>query len=270
MRTFCDIGGAKLYVEVDGDGEPVVLIHGLTLDCRMWQPQVAVLSDRFRLISYDMRGFGKSDDPSEGLDYRDRDDLAGLLDRLDIPSAHLVALSRGGRVALEFALHNPGRVRNLVLIDTALRFSDDSIPQSDSIADIRHRVKKLVDEDRIDEAREHWLAAPIWQSVQGKIAPLVEQIVVDYFSGTHYWDSTSRNTDLRPEALAHIKARTLVMVGAKDLPEFTDSGHKLCERIPHCSYLTVPDAGHLANIDNPAFVNDALITFLTGSAVENQ
>jgi 3-oxoadipate enol-lactonase len=269
MRAFCDIG-TELYVEVNGDGEPVVLIHGLTLDCRMWQPQVAVLSDRFRVIRYDMRGFGKSADPPVGLDYRDRDDLTRLLDRLDIPSAHLVALSRGGRVALEFALHNPARVRNLVLIDTALRFSDDSIPQNDSIADIRRQVKRLVGEGRIDEARDQWLAAPIWQSAQGKIAPLVEQIVTDYFSGTHYWDSTSRNTDLRPEDLAHIKARTLVMVGANDLQEFKNSGYKICERIPHSSYLTIPDAGHLANIDNPAFVNDALIAFLTGSAVGNQ
>jgi pimeloyl-ACP methyl ester carboxylesterase len=93
MRDFCDVG-AKLHIKEDGSGEPVILIHGLTLDSRMWQPQVGPLSALFRVIRYDLRGFGKSADPPPIVPYRDRNDLAALLDAMDISSGHLVALSR--------------------------------------------------------------------------------------------------------------------------------------------------------------------------------
>lgn len=183
------------------------------------------------------------------------------MDRLDIPSAHLVALSRGGRVALEFALHYAARTRSLVLIDTALRFRDDSFPPNDSVRDIRLRVDELVQQCRIDDAREHWLTAPIWQSPQGSIDPLVRQIVTDYFAA-HDWGTTSRNTDLEESDLLRIEAPALVMVGDHDLPEFKGSGKLLLWSLARCELLSVPDAGHLANIDNPGMVNDAIASFI--------
>jgi pimeloyl-ACP methyl ester carboxylesterase len=260
VHRFYDIGAN--HVEEDGAGEPVILIHGLTLDCRMWQPQVRPLSVLFRVIRYDLRGFGRSADPDPaGPPYRDRDDLAALLDALGIPSAHLVALSRGGRVALEFALHYPGRARRLVLINPALQFRDRPVPQSDSVADIRLRVSALADEGRIPEARDHWLTAPIWWSPRGGIDPLVRTIVGEYFAN-HQWDSTSRETDLEARDLPHVEARTLVMVGALDEPAFQESARLLKKGLPRCDYLSVPAAGHLANIDNPGVVNGAIISFL--------
>jgi pimeloyl-ACP methyl ester carboxylesterase len=144
--------GTTIHIEEDGAGEPLVLIHGLTLDVRMWQPQVAAFSPHFRVIRYDLRGFGNSADPRPGRPYKDRVDLEALLDALAVPAAHFVGLSRGGRVALEFAVQNPRRVRNLVLIDTALRFRDASMAQHDSVREIRHRVRELVDQGKPNEA----------------------------------------------------------------------------------------------------------------------
>ena len=123
MKGRLNIGGTILNVEDQGAGTPVVLIHGLTLDCRMWWPQIPVLCETFRVIAYDVRGFGQSDDPSD-QPYTDWQDLRALLDRLAIQRAHIAGLSRGGRVALEFARNCPERVLKMVLIDTNPRLAN--------------------------------------------------------------------------------------------------------------------------------------------------
>src|SRR5437016_3882998 len=87
---------ARLYAVEEGASDPVVLIHGLTLDHRMWEPQVGPLAQHYRVIRYDLRGFGQSSDPRKGVPYHDRVDLEALLDALMIETAHLVGLSRGG------------------------------------------------------------------------------------------------------------------------------------------------------------------------------
>src|SRR5207249_2385522 len=154
-------------------------IHGVTLDLSMWSPQVPVLSKHFRVIRYDLRGFGRSERPTK-QDHRDRDDLKLLFDALGIEKTHLVGLSRGGRIALEFGLENPSLVRNLVRIDPALRYKnkdDKPLPQDK----YREQTK-----DYMEKAADIWLEAPIWKSpgVDG-IRPEIEKIVREFFTWKH-------------------------------------------------------------------------------------
>src|SRR5215211_7057477 len=107
------INGETLNYEVSGVGAPLVLIHGWSLNLRMWDPQVASLSGRFRVIRYDRRGFGRSSG-SEDISW-DAADLNALLDHLGVTKGHVVGMSQGARVALQFARSYPDRVSSLIL-----------------------------------------------------------------------------------------------------------------------------------------------------------
>ena len=99
--------------DVRGAGPTVVLLHGGILDRRMWDYEAGAWSSRFRVVRYDLRGHGRSADI--GAPYSASDDLAAVLDAVGAPRAHLVGLSKGGSVALDFALTHPNRVDRLVL-----------------------------------------------------------------------------------------------------------------------------------------------------------
>jgi pimeloyl-ACP methyl ester carboxylesterase len=107
-----------LFYEVAGQGTPVVLIHGGQMDRRMWDPQFELFAKSFRVVRYDVRGYGRS--ATASLPYSDVDDLAALLDDLKIPKAHLVGLSLGGRIAIDFAVVHPERVASLVAVAPGL------------------------------------------------------------------------------------------------------------------------------------------------------
>ena len=108
------VPGGELYYEAEGDGVPVVLVHGLALDARMWDDQAPAVNDIARVVRYDVRGFGRSTRDAD-TSYSHADDLWRLLDHLEIDKAVLVGLSMGGRVVVEAALAAPGRVQGLVL-----------------------------------------------------------------------------------------------------------------------------------------------------------
>jgi 3-oxoadipate enol-lactonase len=103
-----------LYFEIKGRGKPVVLIHGGQLDRRMWDAQFDEFAKRYRVIRYDLRGFGKSSAPSKP--FSNHEDLHALLRRLQVEKATLVGLSLGGAVAVDFALMYPNEVDSLVLV----------------------------------------------------------------------------------------------------------------------------------------------------------
>ena len=118
-KTTIEVNGTQLYCEETGAGPALVLIHGFTLDTRMWDDQFGLFAEHYHVIRYDLRGFGQSAVPADTL-YAHFDDLKALFDALGIEQAHLVGLSKGGGVALDFALAFPAYVRSLVLIDSIL------------------------------------------------------------------------------------------------------------------------------------------------------
>ena len=107
------LAGSHLYYEVHGTGRPLVLIHGGNLDAGMWDDDVPVLAKTFRVITYDVRPYGRSGPATP--DYAWHEDLRALLDHLKIERADLVGLSLGARLAINFALAYPSRVDRLVL-----------------------------------------------------------------------------------------------------------------------------------------------------------
>jgi len=108
-----ETNGARIHYEVEGSGEPVVLIHAGVANLCMWDDQAMALRDAYRVIRYDTRGFGRTE--TDAVEFSNRADIAALLDHLGEASAHVVGLSRGGSIALDFAIEYPGRTRSLIV-----------------------------------------------------------------------------------------------------------------------------------------------------------
>ena len=116
---FVESDGERIYHEVCGEGEPVVLCHGAGGNHASWYQQVPAFASRYRVITWDQRGFGRSTNRADRSGPRAAvADLRGLLDHLAVDKAHLVGQSMGGWVILGFALAHPERVRSLVFAST--------------------------------------------------------------------------------------------------------------------------------------------------------
>jgi 3-oxoadipate enol-lactonase len=113
---FVEVEGGRLYVEEDGDGPAVVFLHPGLWDCRTWDDQFGLFADRYRVLRYDARGYGKSSRPEAGKPYSHIRDLAAVLDDAGIEQAAFVGCSMGGARAIDFTLVHPGRVFALVLV----------------------------------------------------------------------------------------------------------------------------------------------------------
>ncbi|HHY56705.1 MAG TPA: alpha/beta fold hydrolase [Chloroflexi bacterium] len=256
---FIETNSARLYYEEAGAGSAVVLLHGFTLDTRMWDDQFLALAQCCRVIRYDLRGFGRSSLPA--APYSHVEDLRGLLDQLGIEQATLVALSKGGGVALDFALSYPQRTRRLALIDTILGGHVWSEAGSARDALVWQEAKR----GGIPAAKASWLAHPLFAPAmrQPEVAARLTQIIEDY-SGWHF---VNRNPEqsLQPPALGRLHTLTmpiLVIVGEHDLPDFQHIAATIGQRAPDVRTLVVSGAGHMANMEAPAVVNAALLEFL--------
>jgi pimeloyl-ACP methyl ester carboxylesterase len=252
--------GARLVYEVAGDGPAVVLVHGFGLDMRMWDPQVGPLADRFRVVRYDCRGFGASGPFDPAVPYTHAGDLVALLDHLDIGEAVLIGLSFGGRVALQAALADPARVRGLVLLDAVL----DGVPWDPDSARALDEVARQVQEAGVLAGREAWLAHPLFAAARERpdLAAALAAMVAGY-PGQHWLGQDPHRETRRPiDVLEGICVPALVAVGERDVPGFREMSAALARRIPGAAYHVVAGAGHMVNMEQPAAINDLLISFV--------
>ncbi len=115
---FVETDGTRLYYEAMGEGHPLVLIHGGYMDRRMWDDQFAAFAEHYKVVCYDVRGFGKTELPHQA--YTDRQDLYNLLTFLGIEKTYLLGLSLGGEIAQDFTLEHPEMVDALILVGTPI------------------------------------------------------------------------------------------------------------------------------------------------------
>lgn len=267
QRGFQEVNGTRLYCEVAGAGQPLVLLHGFTFDTRMWDDQFAALAKQYRVIRYDARGFGRSALPKPGVPYTHHEDLAALLDRLEAHSAHLVGQAMGGRFALDYALQADGRLRSLTLIDAVIGGYGVARewPWSRAFMSAYQPVIDAGKRKDVATAKAAWLAHPLFAPAreQPAVAARLRQMVGDY-SGWHFVNADPARL-LTPSAitqLARLQAPTLALVGERDLLDF----HRMADEVQHsvkrAVRRTVPKVGHLSNMEAPAVVNAMLLEFL--------
>jgi pimeloyl-ACP methyl ester carboxylesterase len=261
-RGFAPVAETRLFYEVKGTGPVVVLIHGGQLDSRMWDDQFDVLARQFTVVRYDVRGYGGSFQ-SDQL-YSDAEDLAGLLDYLKVPKAHLVGLSLGGRIAVDFAVAHPTRVRSLTLSGPGLAGYE---PPNGEQTDLRMwEILKLARDEGPDQATAAWLKDPFMAPAmeQGRLSARLWRLSRE---NAHCW---LRNPILqrspRPPAakrLQEISAPTLLILGDRDVPQIKATIETLEKGLRGSQKVIIKGAGHMVNMEQPDAFNQAVLAFLT-------
>ncbi len=242
------LADSTIYYESKGVGEAVVLIHGFSLDHRMWQPQIDFLSHKHQVVAYDMRGFGKSSLPTNTYSYHG--DLLALLDSLQLTKVTIIGLSLGGEVAIDFAISYPQYVSKLVLASSSLGGYASTI-------DWNVHAKEV----GIEQAKKNWLNHSVFApTIKNEIAKeTLGQIVNDY-SGWHWLNHDPREK-LQPSALTRlneIKAPTEIIVSANDLSYYHDIAKILSKGITNSHLTIIPNSGHMVNLENPNEFNKVL------------
>jgi len=256
-----EVNGTRLAYAVSGKGAPVVLIHGFSLDMRMWDPQIPTLEDRYRVVRYDLRGFGRSALP-DSSPYVASEDLAALLDFLQIERAALAGLSLGGTVAIHFALDFPNRVSSLILIDAVV----SGWQWSEEGTALQTAVWQAGKEQGADAARRLWLEHPMFTPVRANpITASDFDRMVEAYSGFHWTTDDSQVWPDPPalERLGEIGAPTLVAVGELDTPDLQGTAEALANGIPGAQKTVVRGAGHMSNMEKPDQVTELIIGHLT-------
>jgi pimeloyl-ACP methyl ester carboxylesterase len=255
------VNGAQLHYAIAGEGPALVLIHGNTLDTRMWDDQVAAFAEQYRVIRYDMRGFGQSAPPT-GEPYTPADDLAALLAYLGEERAHILGLSLGGAVATEFVLAYPDITETLILADAGLREF-----QWRDYGEFSAAVRNEAVDAGVEAARRRWLAGALFAPAleQPQVAQRLRQMVDDY-SGWHWLNRDSWQPTEPPvtEQLDSIDTPTLVIIGERDMPEFHEIAELVHQRAPGAVKAIVSGVGHMTNMEAPQAFNTLVLDFLAG------
>ncbi|HZR37102.1 MAG TPA: alpha/beta hydrolase [Nevskia sp.] len=256
---YAQVNGQKLYYEDTGGGGPaVVFSHGLLMDQTMFAPQVAALKDRYRCISWDERGHGRTagDSLAPFTYYDSADDLAALLDHLGVKQAVLAGMSQGGYLSLRCALTHPQIVRALILIDTQAGLEDPAkMPGYQQMMDIWAR-QGLPDAiaDTIEQIilGQNWAGAAAWKEKwRGwKAANLLQ-----------CFHTLGERDDLRPR-LGEIRVPALVVHGDLDMAISLDRGKALAEGLLQARLAVIKGGGHAANLTHPDQVNPHIEEFL--------
>jgi pimeloyl-ACP methyl ester carboxylesterase len=262
MRAQQKTGGpVSIAYEMQGSGPLVVFLHGIGGNRTNWYEQLDHFGDRFCAVTWDARGYGASDDPPQTLKFGDyADDLNRLLDHFQAERAHLVGLSMGGMIIQDFYARYPQRVATLSLVDTSSGFGGTS-----------EEVKRDFLSRRLDPLERGMtpadIAPGVVQVLAGKSAPeavraklrasLSALRVEPYKQALH----AIITTDFR-SMLATIEVPTLVIVGDEDVVTPPPASDFLVKSIPGASLITIPQAGHLTNIEKPEAFRAALRPFL--------
>jgi pimeloyl-ACP methyl ester carboxylesterase len=248
-------------VTVYGEGTPVVLLHAFPLDSRMWLPQIEALGG-YQVIVPDLRGFGAARDHAVDVAHMDllADDVARLLDDRKLEQVILCGLSLGGYVALAFARRHPDRLGGLVLCD--IRAGADS----KEAAAARLAMAERVLAEGVDFVPEAMVARLLGQTSRERRPDLVErvkEIILD--QDPRGIAGAQRGMAARPDStpmLAEVAVPTLVIVGTQDEVTGPEEGRVLATGIRDSRLVQVEGAGHLASMEQPELVNEALLDFV--------
>ena len=260
--TPVDLNGARLNVDIAGEGEPVILLHGFTFDLRMWESQVEPLAARHRVVRYDLRGYGLSTLPQPGVLYSHADDLAALAARLGASRPHLVGFGLGGRVALDYALAYPGRTRSIVLVEGVV----GGWTWSPAFQNAYRPVLEAGQRGDVAAAKAAWLQQPFFSAARERpeVMARVRRMVDDY-SGWHFTHVDPERPLTPPAArrLAALDVPTLALVGERDVPDLHRMANALVADASGARRATLAGAGYASPLETPDRVSAAILTFLS-------
>jgi 2-succinyl-6-hydroxy-2,4-cyclohexadiene-1-carboxylate synthase len=249
--------GLRLHVAIDGEGPPLVLLHGFTGSTETWAPLWATLATQHTVVAVDLPGHGQSAAPADAARYalpRFADDLAVVLDALRLERVALMGYSLGGRAALHFAVRHPERLTALV-VESA----------SPGIADPAERTKRVdadtalaaeIERDGIGRFVQRWETLPLWESqrtlaADSRAALRAQRLANDPFGIANSLRGAGGGAvPMLDSELSRLSAPTLVVAGALDA-KYVAIGEALAAAIAGAQFAVVPESGHAVHLEQP-------------------
>jgi pimeloyl-ACP methyl ester carboxylesterase len=254
--TWLDAGDGLLPVETIGQGPVVVLLHGWTLDRRMWAMQARALASRFTLIAIDRRGFGQATAPADRA--REVEDLARLADRFELGGFHLVGMSQAGATAIAYAQQYRDSVVTLVLQGISLAGIPDQANASDRIPLVEYA--ELVRQGMTESMKRHWAQHPLMAGLSDEAAQIAAAMLADY-DGRDLLAGAA-GPSARLDQVAALCMPVLGITGCADTPWRRDVTRAIARHAPLGQTRFIRGAGHMCNLSHPVEYNAALAAFL--------
>jgi 3-oxoadipate enol-lactonase len=250
-----EVGQLNIAFHEKGSGSAVVFLHGVGSDISAWNRQIDYFSQRWRAVAVEYPGYGESDLPAKGLNREEIGRfLLGAMDGLGIADTHIVGLSMGGVMALEMACQRPGRVRSLTLADTFARHPDGMT----ILEGLRRDVSTMTMRDFAKGRAGLILAPDAPEALREEVIETMAKI--DRRSYT--WSTTAVWTADYRKALSQIHCPTLIVIGEHDQLTPIALSEELNRGVTGSRMEIIPKAGHLSNLDNPAFFNRIVEEFI--------
>ena len=250
---WVQVAGGQLHVRATGRGLLVIFLHGWTLDWRIWLPQLALSG--VQIIMPDRRGFGRSTaPPSHSLEH---DDVLKIADHFGAKDFALVGLSQGAAVALDTARSHKERVKAMCLIGAPLHHL---VPEPADVPEIdRAEFAKLVRAGKLSEMLAQWQTHSLTQ-----VAPVGERLLQNILAD---YDGRDQLVDQQPLAfsaqdISSLSMPVLAIAGAHDSDWRKRVARYIGNHVHHGETRIIPNAGHLANVDQAGKINRLLQNFL--------
>jgi len=258
MKTKAN--GIAINYELHGrEGAPwLVLSHSLACSVRMWDPQIAALQSSHRILAYDTRGHGATEAPKGAYSLEQlADDLFFLLQELKIKTAHYCGLSMGGMIGQTFALKYPGVFKTLTLADTTSRYPADAWPAwQDRIRTAESKGMEPLAQPTL----ERWFTEPFRKRNPAAVEAIRKLIVSTPVAGYVGCCHAIPKIDLTAR-LKEIQCGILVIVGENDPGTPPAMAREIHENAPGSKLVVLPQAAHLANLEQPERFTRALADF---------
>ena len=236
------VNDIEMYYEVHGQGEPLLMLHGFTGSSQNWKPWINNLKQHFQLIIPDLRGHGKTTNPSKKYTAKQStQDVTALIEQLNIDRFHGVGCSSGGDILLHLSTKKPERIHKMVLDGTVHYFSKQ----------LRQGYRDYI------PSREHWdLLRQLHYYGDKQIKLLIKQ----FQEMEHSYD----DVNFTPSDLSRIQAETLVILGDRDKYISVDFAVEMYEFIPDSYLWIVPNAGHAVTYTHADMLKKGILDFFTG------
>jgi pimeloyl-ACP methyl ester carboxylesterase len=253
-----EANGVRLYYELRGSGEPLALVHGAWADATTWRFVVPGLAENFRVLSYDRRGHSRSERPAtQGSFDEDGDDLAALLEGLDLAPAHVVTNSGGGNIALRLATTRPNLFRSLSCHEPALWGLLDEDPQSREILQRGARSveavgRRIAQGDHEGAARQFVEEVAFGRGAWDNELPPESRAIFVQNAPTFLDELHGPNlATIDEEAMSRLEMPVRLTNGSESPPIFHRVIDRLVEVIPRVTRETIEGAGHVPQLTTP-------------------
>jgi 3-oxoadipate enol-lactonase len=254
-----------LHVEQAGEGSPVVLVHAGIADSRMWEPQWASYPERYRVVRYDMRGFGQSPPPKGKFSLAG--DLVELLEELALGPASLVGVSMGGSVAMQATIARPDLVSALVLVAPGLAGHEFSEETRAGWAAEEAAFERGDLDEVVEVNMRMWVDGPN-RSAEDVDPDVRRRVGEMQMRACELWGEAGDDGEEEPlvpdwaDRLGEIGVPTLVIVGELDRPEMHEIADRLEAGIPNTSRATIAGTAHMPNMERPEEFDELVLGFL--------